>query len=150
MTAPFEPTTGSVTVALKRSPTLLLLVQIFEPDARLSVAPAGIVPTLAAVPAFVRVTVLPLDVTVGFFVVVVGVRVVVVRVVVFVVVAGAGFVVVAAGTSVSAGCAAVSRFASCMSLLSAESAAAVLSDFAHAPAKSASDSSSDAFIRGIY
>jgi hypothetical protein len=118
----------------------------------LSVAPAGIVPTLAAVPAFVRVTVLPLDVTVGFRVVVVGVRVVVVVLVVVrgAVLAGAGVVVVAAGTSVSAGCAAVSRFASCMSLLSAESAAAVLSVFAHAPARSASESSSDAFIRGIY
>ncbi|HYU52314.1 MAG TPA: hypothetical protein VEK37_05190, partial [Gemmatimonadaceae bacterium] len=109
-----------VTDALKRSPTLLVFVQTLEPDARLSVAPAGIVPTLAAVPAFVRVTVLPLDVTD-----VVGVRVVVdVRVVVRVVVVGrvvvvrgaavlgAGVVVDAAGTSVNAGCAVVSRFAS--------------------------------------
>jgi hypothetical protein len=91
-------------------------VQIFEPDARLSVAPAGIVPTFAAVPALVRVTVLPLDVTVGWRVVVVGVRGRVVVVVLVVVrgaeVLGAGFVVVAVGTSVSAGCAAVSRFAS--------------------------------------
>jgi hypothetical protein len=78
------------------------------------------------------------------------VRVVVLAVVRLAVVLGAGFVVVAAGTSVNAGCAAVSRFASWMSLLSAESAAAVLSVFAHAPAKSASDSSSDAFNRGIY
>jgi hypothetical protein len=63
---------------------------------------------------------------------------------------GAGLVAVAAGTSVSAGCAAVSLFASWMSLLSAESAAAVSSDFAHAPAKSANARMSDAFDRGIY
>jgi hypothetical protein len=115
------------------------------------------VPTLVA-DAFPgdRVTVFPLDVTdvVGLRVVVVGVRVVVVRVVVVravVAVLGAGFVAVAAGTSVSAGCAAVSRFASWMSLFRAESAAAVLSVFAvHAPRSSASESASDAFIRGIY
>jgi hypothetical protein len=100
--------------------------------------------------------VFPLDVTavVGLRVVVVGVRVVVVRVVVVrdvVPVAGAGFFAVPAGTSVSAGCAAVSRFASWMSLLRAESAAAVLSFFtAQAPRSSASDSASDAFNRGIY
>ena len=96
-------------------------MQTLEPDARLSVAPAGIVPTLAAVPAFVRVTVLPLDVTdvVGVRVVVAGVRVVV-RVVVVgrvvvvrgAAVVGAGVVAVPAGTSVNAGCAVVSRFAS--------------------------------------
>jgi hypothetical protein len=101
-----------------------------------------------------RVTVFPLDVTevVGLRVVVVGVRVVVVRVVVVrAVVVGAGLVAVPAGTSVSAGCADVSRFASWMSLLRAESVAAVLSDFAvHAPISSASESASDAFKRGIY
>jgi len=75
------------------------------------------VPTLAAVPALLRVTVLPLEVTdvVGLLVVVVGVRVVlrVVVVVVFVVVVlGAGLAAVPAGTSVSAGCALVSLFAS--------------------------------------
>jgi hypothetical protein len=142
---------------VKWSPTLLVLVQIFEADVRLSVEPAAIVPTLApaAVPD-VRVTVFPLAVTevVGLRVVVVGVRVVVVRVVVVraaVLVLGAGFVAVAAGTSVSAGCAAVSRFASWMSLLRAESAAAVLSVFAvHAPRSNASESASDAFMRGIY
>jgi hypothetical protein len=95
----------------------LVFVQTLEPDARLSVAPAGIVPTLAAEPAFVRVTVFPLDVTdvVGLRVVVVGVRVVVVVFVVVVrgaVVLGAGVVAVPAGTSVNAGCAVVSRFAS--------------------------------------
>mgnify|MGYP003297547906 CR=1 FL=1 len=63
---------------------------------------------------------------------------------------GAGLVVVAAGTSVSAGRADVSRFASCISLLSAESAAAVSSFFPHAPAKSANESTSNAFDRGIY
>ena len=42
ITAPLEPTTASVTDALKRSPTLLVLVQTFEPEARLSVDPAGI------------------------------------------------------------------------------------------------------------
>jgi hypothetical protein len=52
--------------------------------------------------------VLPLDVTVGFFVVVVGVRVVGFLAEVL----GAGFVAVAPGTSVNAGCADVSRFAS--------------------------------------
>jgi len=70
--------------------------------------------------------------------VVVGVRVVVVRVVVVrdvVPVAGAGFFAVPAETSVSAGCAAVSRFASWMSLLRAESAAAVLSFFTAAGTK---------------
>jgi len=109
-----------LTVALKRSPTLLLLVQTFELDARFSVAPAGIVPTLAAEPDGDLVTVLPLDVTevVGVRVVVVGVRVVVrvvvVRVVpVFPVVVGVTVLGVAeAGTSVSAGCAAESPFAS--------------------------------------
>jgi len=104
-----------VTLALKRSPTWLVFVQTLEPDARLSVAPAGIVPVLAAVPALLRVTVLPLEVTevVGLLVVVVGVRVVLrVVVVVFVVVLGAGLAAVPAGTSVSAGCALVSLFAS--------------------------------------
>jgi hypothetical protein len=102
---------------------LLVLVQIFEPEARLSVEPAAIVPTRAAEPVGVRVTVLPLDVTevVGVRVVVVGVRVVVVvRVVGRVVVVVAlepevlvdGVVAVPAGTSVSVGCAEVSRFAS--------------------------------------
>jgi len=75
------------------------------------------VPTLAAVPALLRVTVLPLEVTdvVGLSVVVVGVKEVlrVVVVVVFVVVVlGAGLAAVPAGTSVSAGCALVSLFAS--------------------------------------
>ncbi len=90
-----------------------MFVQTLEPAARLSVAPAGIVPTLAAVPAVLRVTVLPLDVTdvVGVRLVVVGVLVVVV-VVLVVVVLGAGLAAVPAGTSVSAGCALVSRFAS--------------------------------------
>src|SRR5438270_3955723 len=90
ITAPFDPTTASVTEALKRSPTLLVLVQTFEPDARFSVAPAGIVPTLAAVPPVLRVTVLPLDVTevVGVRVAVVGVREVERVVVVLVVVRG--------------------------------------------------------------
>jgi hypothetical protein len=127
------------------------LVQIFEPDARLSVAPAGIVPTLAAEPAGVRVTTLPLDVVVVrgvLLVVVVGVLLVVV--VRGAEVLGAGVVAVAAGTSVSAGCAAVSRLASWMSLLRAESAAAVSSLFEHAPTTSANESTSDAFNRGIY
>jgi hypothetical protein len=132
----------------------LVLVQIVEVVARLRVDPAAIVPILAALPPVVRVTVFPLDVTevVGFRVVVVGVRVVVVRVVVrdVVPVAGAGLVAVPAGTSESVGCAAVSPFASCMSLLRAESAAALLSVFAHAPATSASESASDAFKREIY
>jgi hypothetical protein len=133
-----------------------VFVQIFEPEVRLSVEPAAITPTLdpAEVPG-VRVTVFPLDVTevVGLRVVVVGVRVVVVRVVVVrvAVADGAGFVTVPAGTSVSAGCAAVSRFASWMSLFRAESAAAELSVFAvHAPRSNASESASDAFMRGIY
>src|SRR6202162_4907990 len=115
ITAPFEPVTALVTLALKRSPTWLVFVQTLEPDARLSVAPAGIVPNLAPVPALLRVTVLPLEVTdvVGFLVVVVGVRLMLrVVVVVFVVVLGAGLAAVPAGTSVSAGCALVSLFAS--------------------------------------
>src|SRR5882757_220755 len=116
ITAPFDPVTALVKLALKRSPTWLVLVQTLEPAARLSVAPAGIVPTLAAVPALLRVTVLPLDVTdvVGLRVVVVGVLVVgvVVLVVVVLVVLVAGLAAVPAGTSVSAGCALVSRFAS--------------------------------------
>jgi hypothetical protein len=148
ITAPLEPTTGVATVALKRSPTLLVLVQIFDPDVRASVAPAGIVPTLADDPAGVRVTVLPLEV-----VRVAGVRVVVVGVVLVVVRGAEVLGVVAAdpaGTSVSAGRAAVSLFASWMSLLRAESAAAVSSFFAQAPARSASESTSDAFSRGIY
>jgi hypothetical protein len=133
-------------------------VQIVLFAASSRVDPVGIVPVLApaAVPE-VRVTVFPLDVTevVGVRVVVVGVLVVVVvlEVVVFEaeVVVGAVFGFVAAGTSVSAGCAAESPFASWMSLLRAESAAAVLSFFTeHAPANSASDNTSDAFNRGIY
>jgi len=82
------------------------------------------VPTLAAVPAGLRVTVLPLEVTdvvgvrvlvVGVREVVVGVRVVVRDVVVVRELAVLGAVVVgvteAAGTSVNAGCAAESRLA---------------------------------------
>jgi hypothetical protein len=128
----------------------LVLVHIFEPDERFNVAPAGIVPTLPAEPAAVRVTVLPLAVVVerGGVFVVVGVLVVVVGRGAEAL--GAGFVGVAAGTSVSAGWAAVSRFASWMSLLSAESAAAVSSLLEHAPATSANESTSDAFNRGIY
>jgi hypothetical protein len=97
--------------------------------------------------------VFPLDVTevVGLRVVVVGVRVVVVVFLVVVPAAGAGFFAVPAGTSVRAGCAAVSRFASWMSLLRAESAAALLSVFAvQAPRSSATESASDALERGIY
>jgi len=41
---------------------MVVFVQTLEPDARLSVAPAGIF-GLAAVPALLRVTVLPLEVT---------------------------------------------------------------------------------------
>src|ERR1700682_5373243 len=154
ITAPFEPVIELVTVAVKWSPTLLVLVQTFEPDVRLSVEPAAIVSVFApaAFPG-VPVTVFPLDVTevVGLRVVV-GVRVVVVvRVVVRAVVAGAGVLAVPAGTSVRAGCAAVSRFASWMSLLRAESAAALLSVFAVQAAKSsATESASDALVRGIY
>jgi hypothetical protein len=110
MTAPLEPDTDCVRVALKRSPTLLVLVQIFVPDARLSVEPAAMVPTLPADPRVLVVTVLPLAVVP----VVVRGRVVVV-VLAGVVVRGAdvlGAGVVSAGTSVSAGCAALSRFAS--------------------------------------
>jgi hypothetical protein len=98
-------------VALKRSPTRLVLVQIWRPEARLSVDPAAMVPTLPAEPALVRVTVLPLAVVA---VVVVRGRVVVV-VLAGVVVRGAEELaagVVVAGTSVRAGCAALSRFAS--------------------------------------
>jgi hypothetical protein len=92
----------------------LVFVQTVDPDARLSVEPAGIVPILAAEPELLRVTVFPLDVTdvVGVFVVLVGFLVVVVVVFVVVVVLGARLATVPAGTSVSAGCALVSRFAS--------------------------------------
>jgi hypothetical protein len=96
------------------------------------------------------VTVFPLEVV---RVVVAGVRVVVLGVVFVVVRVAEVLGVVAedpAGTSVSAGRAAVSLFASWMSLLRAESAAAVSSFFAQAPARSASESTSDAFSRGIY
>jgi len=103
------------------------------------------------VPLGFRVTVLPLDVVVvAGRVVVVVVRVVVVVFGVVVFVDVAGVVAVAAGTSESVGCAVVSPFASCMSLFSAESADAVLSLFAHAPANSAIESTSDALSRGIY
>jgi hypothetical protein len=116
----------------------------------LSVEPAAIVPTLAAEPALVRVTVLPLAV-----VAVVGVRV---GVVVRVVVLGAEVVVraevvgvgVPAGTSVNAGCAALSRFARAMSRLSEVSWASVSSVLLspHAATTIASDSA--AVSRGIY
>ena len=118
ITAPLEPEIELLTVALNRSPTLLVLVQTFELDARLRVDPAGMVPTLAADPAGVRVTVLPLEVVVvvGRRVVVVGVRVVVVgRVVVRgAVVVGVAVLGVpdAVGTSVNDGTAAESRLAS--------------------------------------
>ena len=126
-------------------------MQIVEDDARLRVEPAAIVPVLEAEPLGLRVTVFPLDVVeVLGFVVVVVVRVVVVVFGVVVFVDVAGVVAVAAGTSVSAGCAAVSRFASWMSLFRAESADAVLSLFAHAPASRATDRTSDALSRGIY
>jgi hypothetical protein len=127
------------------------LVQIVEDDARLSVEPAAIVPVLDALPLGLRVTVLPLAVVeVLGLVVVVVVRVVVVVFGVVVFVDVAGVVAVAAGTSESAGCAALSPFASWMSLFNAESADAVLSLFAHAPASRATDSTSDALSRGIY
>jgi len=128
-----------------------VLVQTFDDDARLSVEPAAIVPVLEALPLGLRVTVFPLDVVdVLGFVVVVVLRVVVVVFGVVVFVDAAGLVAVAAGTSESAGCAALSPFASWMSLFSAESADAVLSLFAHAPASNAIDSTSDALSRGIY
>src|SRR5919202_4940655 len=61
MTAPFEPVTASVTVAVKRSPTLFVFVQMREPERRLIVAPAGMRPVvLSRVPPLV--TVLPLGV----------------------------------------------------------------------------------------
>src|SRR5687768_2426900 len=120
MTAPLEPDTACVSVALKRCPTLCVFVQTVEPEARLSVEPAAIVPIRAAEPGVLRVTVLPLAV-----VAVVGVRVVVVRGVALgagVVVRGADVegagVTVPAGTSVRDGCAALSLFASWISRLS--------------------------------
>jgi hypothetical protein len=129
-----------------------------EDDARLSVEPAAIVPVLDELPLGLRVTVLPLDVVavlgrvvvvvVRVVVVVFGVVVVVFGVVVFVDVPEV--VAVVAGTSESAGCAVVSPFASWMSLFNAESADAVLSFFAHAPANSAIERTSDALSRGIY
>ena len=88
---------------------MLVFVQTREFDARLSVEPAGIMPSARSEPPDVRVTVLPLDV-----VPVVGAREGVVRTgvrttglldddVLGAVAAGAGATVVPAGTSLSAG-----------------------------------------------
>src|SRR5687768_4603720 len=65
MAAPFEPVTPSVTVAVKRSPILLVLVQTLSSASRRSVVPAAMTPAApSAVPGPFS-TVLPLLVVGG-------------------------------------------------------------------------------------
>jgi hypothetical protein len=124
ITAPFVPFTDSFTVAVIRSPTLLVFVHTSEFARRLNVVPAAIVPLFVAVPA-PRVTVLPLFVFVGA-----DDRVLVAGRLLLVV--GAVFPAFA-GTSVSCGCAAVSLPANARSRLSVVSAASALSAFFLSP-----------------
>src|SRR5512146_1128097 len=65
ITAPFEPTTAFVTVAVKRSPGLLVFVQTRSFDVRLMEVPAGTVPSAASVPDELVETELPDGVVVG-------------------------------------------------------------------------------------
>jgi hypothetical protein len=102
--APFEPVTVLLTVALKRCPTLCVLVQTRELELKLISVPAAMLPTALSDPVVPRVTVLPLAVVagvldaVGFVVVVAGFFVVVVRVVPLdVVLRGAGALATGAG-----------------------------------------------------
>jgi hypothetical protein len=65
ITAPLEPVTELLTVALNRCPTRFVFVQIREFEVRLISEPAGIVPRPRSEPDVPRVTVLPLAVVVG-------------------------------------------------------------------------------------
>src|SRR6185437_4965766 len=65
ITAPFEPVTALVTVAVKRSPGLLVFVQIRSFDVRLIEVPAGTEPSAPSLPAELVVTELPDGVVVG-------------------------------------------------------------------------------------
>jgi hypothetical protein len=158
MTAPFEPVTASLSVAVNLSPTLFVFVQMRCVEDRFMTVPAATEPTEP--PVFEPVpldTVLPLAVVFdGRVVVVAGRDEVVVRdgvvvrageVRVGVVAAGAG--VVAAGTSWSAGFAAVSLLARLRSRLSAALSCASWSSFlsvVQAPANSAHVSANGATI----
>src|SRR6185437_2410549 len=159
ITAPFEPVTALVTVAVKRSPGLLVFVQIRSFDVRLIEVPAGTEPSAPSLPAELVVTELPDGVVVGaagagaddvgglvlgFVLAGAGRR------------AGAGAAgaavdaLSAGGTSFSCGCAALSAFASCRSRVSVESCASVpflpLS-LLHAPATNATDRANGARTR---
>jgi hypothetical protein len=65
MVAPFDPDTVLLTVALKRCPTLCVLVHTREFDDRLISDPAGILPRARSEPDEPFVTVFPLAVFVG-------------------------------------------------------------------------------------
>ena len=63
--APFEPVTVLLTVALKRCPTLCVLVHTRELEERLISEPAGMLPRARSDPDVPFVTVFPLAVVVG-------------------------------------------------------------------------------------
>jgi hypothetical protein len=65
ITAPFDPVTELLTVALKRWPTRFVFVQMRELELRLISDPAGIDPSLRSDPDVPFVTVFPLSVRVG-------------------------------------------------------------------------------------
>src|SRR6185437_1318140 len=160
ITAPFDPTTAFVTVAVKRSPGLLVFVQIRSFDVRLIAVPAGTVPSAPSVPGELVETELPDGVVVGAAGA--GVEDDGARVLGFVLRAGAGRragaagaaaaadALSAGGTSFSCGCAALSAFAICRSRVSLESCASVpflpLS-LLHPPATSATDRANGARTR---
>ena len=159
ITAPLLPVTGSLSVAVKRSPTLLVFVQTLDVDASVSVVPDAIAPTLPAELFSPGVTVLPDGVRGGVAGSGVGAGLVG-RVVGRVDGRGAGVVGagsgagVAGGTSLSCGCAALSPVASCRSRLSAVSCASVyptcLSPLLHAAIASANVSASGVKSTNIF
>src|SRR5688572_21289643 len=65
ITAPFEPVTASVVVAVNRSPTLFVFVQTFDVERSVSCVPAAMVPSVPSEPFVPGVTVLPLAVVLG-------------------------------------------------------------------------------------
>src|SRR5918992_5212049 len=65
MTAPFEPCTALVTVAVKRSPGLCVFVQTRSPDRNEIVVPAPMLATRPSPPDGARSTTLPLGVVRG-------------------------------------------------------------------------------------
>src|SRR5688572_1940036 len=162
ITAPLLPVIDSLSVAVKRSPTLFVFVQTFSADVKVMAVPDATEPTPPAVFFSPGVTVLPDGVRTGAAGSALGVAAGVDgRVVGRLGVrgrAGAGVLGAAAGcsagTSLSCGCAALSAVAICRSRLSAESCASVLSALSppllHAAAASTMLSANGVPNRRIY